>query len=499
MTNMIKLISFRWVVYAVAGTVISMLAGSMLFNSILLYRLSNVEHQDSLRRFVQHDSLMIAEHLKSYNTLVEYLAQRPQTRHLLHQKKPEITHSWLKSVSNAHPILLNIALFLPNGILLNTAGNLNLSKHAKAYAQTFLEDQASIGPPVYEINRQNGYLLIARRVVSLDGDALGIILLSLSTEEIINNVHNLKSLRGFAEGVRLYDGARHNIAGWGVNKAFPFKLIKHEESVPNSDWSLQIYKLTPNFYSVYQLLLLSILAGALLTTVIIVVSKRILTKDFLYDFEVVKKMVAHIAEARPVDEMSINPRLASTADIIADILPDAEKIQHNHSRLTALSCTDELTQLPNRRAFKTMLEQGFQQVSKDKSICLLLLDLDGFKQLNDQAGHPVGDTLLQLLADVLQRHIYRGDSCARIGGDEFTALLSDVTETQVAQRLQQINAYFYQAQENNQDFKGCPRCTISFGFSFIRLEKDNMELLLKRADYALYAAKSAGKNTYRSA
>lgn len=158
----------------------------------------------------------------------------------------------------------------------------------------------------------------------------------------------------------------------------------------------------------------------------------------------------------------------------------------------AAARTDVLTGLANRRAFDDELAVRMDEVrQRGGELCVVLLDIDHFKQLNDQWGHAVGDLALKRVAAVLSRTFRRGDAVARYGGEEFGIILPEtgaVRAAEVAERARQAVA------QHPLVFDGREiGLTVSAGFA----QADDCEharSLVRRADEALYAAKAAGRN-----
>ena len=158
-----------------------------------------------------------------------------------------------------------------------------------------------------------------------------------------------------------------------------------------------------------------------------------------------------------------------------------------------LAVRDGLTGLYNRRAFNDLLTQAVAREDRQGGrFGLLLLDLDHFKKLNDTYGHPAGDAALKSAAEVLKRHLRKGDLAARYGGEEFVAILpaSDETgATHLAERVREA------VQGNRLVFEGAKiHMTASFGLAVWPRDAKDPEGLLAAADRALYAAKQAGRN-----
>lgn len=159
---------------------------------------------------------------------------------------------------------------------------------------------------------------------------------------------------------------------------------------------------------------------------------------------------------------------------------------------------DSLTGLANRRSFDAAVRQTLLQARRDgQPLALLLIDLDNFKAYNDSLGHPAGDALIRVFADVLGRFARRPmDLAARVGGEEFALLLLDCD----AQAAQVIAGQLLQAlAERAVPHPASPRSayvTTSIGIAMWRAGQ-SAEQLYQAADAALYTAKQAGKNCYR--
>jgi two-component system cell cycle response regulator len=162
-------------------------------------------------------------------------------------------------------------------------------------------------------------------------------------------------------------------------------------------------------------------------------------------------------------------------------------------KLKAAAMTDALTDLPNRRyAMKRLEKEWANGTRSNLPLATIMLDIDHFKVVNDTFGHDVGDTVLQSSARAIQRVLRRGDTCARIGGEEFLVICPNTTPEgamRVAERIRQT------VEENvvkRGEFQG--RITISLGVGYRDETTMSIDALLKMADEAVYAAKRAGRN-----
>jgi len=161
-----------------------------------------------------------------------------------------------------------------------------------------------------------------------------------------------------------------------------------------------------------------------------------------------------------------------------------------------LACQDFLTSLPNRANFSSVHQQAVLQAQNSHSVlATLFLDLDNFKPVNDTLGHGVGDELLIAVADRLRSAVRHTDLVARIGGDEFAILLTELPSVDVARQLAQklvdtiARSFILQGQKIH--------VSASIGIAVYPKDGKEPEALLKHADKAMYHAKCEGGNNYQ--
>ncbi len=171
-----------------------------------------------------------------------------------------------------------------------------------------------------------------------------------------------------------------------------------------------------------------------------------------------------------------------------------------NARLYHLAITDGLTDLFSKRYFLDTINRLVKACRKqpEKSFCMMMLDLDKFKQINDTYGHPAGDQVLVQLADIMRENIRFGDIPCRYGGEEFAVLLPDIKddrqiEEDIAVRLCKMVA------DHVFICDGCPpiRMTISIGVANFPLHASTAAELIQAADAMLYEAKEGGRNQVR--
>lgn len=167
----------------------------------------------------------------------------------------------------------------------------------------------------------------------------------------------------------------------------------------------------------------------------------------------------------------------------------------SQQQLKYLSDTDPLTDLPNRRLLHILLQNGIDTARQsDRSLGVVFLDLDQFKQVNDTLGHEVGDILLQQVALRLQQTLRSSDTLARIGGDEFNILIEGFSEQSDIEPIIETILTSFSSPFLCQDHE--IRITASIGIAMFPQDGESIQTLIKNADMAMYLSKDRGRNRY---
>jgi diguanylate cyclase (GGDEF)-like protein len=175
---------------------------------------------------------------------------------------------------------------------------------------------------------------------------------------------------------------------------------------------------------------------------------------------------------------------------VADQLAVAVNHAHLFAQMQQQALTDSLTGCYNRRQFELQLEHDLHLATRNSQpVSLIMLDLDNFKNINDQAGHDAGDVALRMLADTLRAELRAEDTAARFGGDEFVMILpqADYEGAQlVAERLRK--------RVEQTVVPGFGQVTASFGVASFPAHASSRDTLVIAADRALYNSKDGGRN-----
>ena len=175
------------------------------------------------------------------------------------------------------------------------------------------------------------------------------------------------------------------------------------------------------------------------------------------------------------------------------ILLQQKELEDKNKELQHIATYDSLTELVNRRCFEEQVSNVMLSIERHGGeACLLLIDVDDFKTINDKYGHPIGDKVLQRLASIMKSQLRRIDIVSRIGGDEFAIILvnTDIKAAKlVGEKLKnsiEKDTLIIDEQEINM--------TVCIGITSIDNKTDSYEEAYKYADKALYMAKTMGKN-----
>jgi len=206
-----------------------------------------------------------------------------------------------------------------------------------------------------------------------------------------------------------------------------------------------------------------------------------------YDLKIYGKTRHFEARIMPV-ELSLQEK-----DTVIVIARDITKTKKTENRLKYIATHDSLTKLPNRFLFQKKLKNALKKVKKHNSMgALFFLDIDRFKEINDNLGHDIGDTLLIKSTKRLRNVICPDSTVARFGGDEFVLIIENISSKQEVKEIaQKIMNQFVKPFKIH---KYLLDITISVGISIFDKNSENITQLIKQTDMAMYHAKSLGRD-----
>jgi len=178
------------------------------------------------------------------------------------------------------------------------------------------------------------------------------------------------------------------------------------------------------------------------------------------------------------------------------IFSDMTERKAAQERIEFLAHHDPLTELPNRLLLRDRMVQAMARATRMQNrVALMFLDLDRFKKINDSLGHPVGDALLKAVVERLKCCVRESDTISRQGGDEFIIVLNDVRDTdavaRVADKIHQRMGQPFEIGEHSLI------TSFSIGVAIYPDDGEDFDVLMQKADTAMYHAKEAGRNSHR--
>lgn len=182
--------------------------------------------------------------------------------------------------------------------------------------------------------------------------------------------------------------------------------------------------------------------------------------------------------------------------VIEGTMVDITDLKNAHEKIEHQAFHDVLTGLPNRKLFADRLSVAMVHARRSsKLLAVLFIDIDRFKVINDTHGHDAGDDVLLTVAERLRIGLRAGDTVARIGGDEFAVLVTELRDSDDAARIAEklLQSIIQPIEGQGRTF----HVSASIGIALCPIDGEDAETLLKNADGAMYRAKEAGRNTYQ--
>ncbi len=174
---------------------------------------------------------------------------------------------------------------------------------------------------------------------------------------------------------------------------------------------------------------------------------------------------------------------------------DITERRRAEERITHLAHYDALTDLPNRALFHERLKRELSHAAPDRQLAVLYIDIDEFKSVNDSLGHMIGDALLKSVASSLAGCVRKSDFVARLGGDEFAIVQTGIEDTDDVMML--VSRIFESIRSPYECLGHQVTTDASIGIAMAPRDGSDIDRILKNADLAMYAAKAAGRRTYR--
>lgn len=297
----------------------------------------------------------------------------------------------------------------------------------------------------------------------------------------------------------LHDHAMEGWRGTGVTfNAFGVEELVAVASVATPDWFVVARMPTQEAFETVSVIRALIVRNAVLLMGVMAVALALTLSWLLRPMKETARQMRKMADG----ELPLSPLPVVRQDEVGEMVEGFNqlllRLRETEDRLSHMAHHDPLTGLPNRRALLDHARHCTALAQRQGSqFAVLFVDIDGFKPINDQWGHDVGDLLLQSLARRLTQTVRQADVVARLGGDEFVVLLTDIPNRErvaaVATKLIEVLSQPCALREHT------VAVGASVGIALYPSDAADMDGLMAKADQAMYSAKRAGRRTHRFA
>jgi len=332
---------------------------------------------------------------------------------------------------------------------------------------------------------------LAAPVLDESGTTAGLVFVSFTTDELTKAVQRLANSNTAAA---LLDRASRAVAAtssnWDSLAGSPEQTI----DVEGSDWLLSMRSEAETLVPALPALGATILLGASLVILVMLVFHRLLVRNYFDVVEDVRGVIRRIADGDKVDVRDVVER-SRLFPVIDELREDIARLGSHHENLHLESRTDALTELANRRVFDDGLAHLLNaREATGAGFCVVLLDLDDFKTINDRFGHGCGDLVLKALASALNQVARGSDLASRWGGDEFAVLIPKMSEVHVAAWIERLRQAFAAAQGETSGLPDGVQCGVSLGYTAVSVDDvRDAQAVLRDADASLYREKRRRK------
>jgi diguanylate cyclase (GGDEF)-like protein len=229
-----------------------------------------------------------------------------------------------------------------------------------------------------------------------------------------------------------------------------------------------------------------------ITLVIVFIAIAVFRKSLIQPLEKITDYFGEIVEKKSMlaDTISVEGN-REVVDLVRNLNSMTSHMNELNQRLEGMAYQDALTTIPNRLAFNERLEELTRFSRKnDEGFCIFIIDLNRFKEINDNMGHDVGDELLKQVAGKISQKTRESDLFARIGGDEFGIIFPGLTTINDAEII--AKNILASATEETTIKRHRIRPSLSIGFSFYKDNSTDVAETLRQADQEMYRAKKSG-------
>lgn len=462
--------------------VVALFAGGMVLSLVFGLRSHEAAENRLLHLEAAQARASVMRRWDYYQELAANLARDPQLADLLASGSVEAMQQWAASRQRLLPNVLGLALLSPQG---DVQGDANLLRVGPTCQRDLR--LAATSPGRVLIHRDMPGLEHVDLVVDVQGDheaPPGKVFLSVRLTQLQRILD--ESVQPGHVIALLDDAGRQVVATGRLQEA----VREIAEVLPAIGWKLVVQapasRISPSGWLQSVGAGMLTLAAVLLLLVVVVLRLR---RPVLQDIQAARDALACLTRGESAPP--IVTRYVEFVPAAEDINRIARQLHDQREQLAKLSLTDPLTGLPNRRAFETHFPQAQGLAERHHPVALVMLDIDHFKGVNDRFGHGVGDQVLLALAQSLKTLTRRADLAARLAGDEFAVLLTDLDAAGV-------QAWYARLADHFVSELGAFGLDLQTGLSagqtwLAGSSTDTLNGALLRADRALYQAKARGR------
>ncbi len=466
---------------------IMVLLGVLCFSMVLLF-LALRTHLLAQARITQqqrvaHQAENLSQTIRVYRGIVERLSARTEVADMLALSLADEAHDWATRMRSLLPGSVGLALFDDQGMLLGEPLRLRLGEMCRLDMHHYLSGEILPGPRVHRGVKGLEHFDLVASVNGIEGP-VGVVFASFRLDLVQQALDRVTS-PGQSLALLAYDGSVIAQTGRPGPDAWDYRT-----PVPGTAWTLQAFMPAPALDAVVVYFLVAFAVLATLLAVFLALTTRKLGRLFIGEMESIHRLVRELQEDNP--GLELKPRLRESRRLFNAIRGLAENIAARQRRLLQQSTIDDLTGVHNRRLLEPACAELLDFVKSGGKGCLVIVDIDHFKQANDLHGHATGDRVLKCLADALTSRGYE-DTCIRFGGDEFVILLRGLEPAGMARWFHALSERF-RANLAAAGIPGFEHCTLSAGAAALAPDMEDCSRALRRADEALYQAKKGGRN-----